>query len=586
MSTFVVHFQDILLNNFQKLGLSTSLVETLDSLGFTQPTEIQLKAIPELLKEEATDFIGLAQTGTGKTAAFALPLIELTDPGVREIQAVVLSPTRELAQQTAKEITLFTAGHHGFRSEIVYGGVDIQKQIRNLKNTPQILIATPGRLIDLMRRKTVDLGGVRKVVLDEADEMLNMGFKEDIDTILEKTHHSASIWLFSATMAPDIRAIVDSYMTKPLEVAVNKKQKTNTDISHQYVVTKTANKLSAIKRFMELYPGMRGVMFCRTKRETQEIANQLSELGFGVEALHGDLSQNQRDAVMSKFKSRSMQLLIATDVAARGIDVAELTHVFHHKLPDQPENYTHRSGRTGRAGKKGVSIAFINPREHRKITELEKLNKIDFERIEVPTKSKLQGAKINNWANLILETKVDKSAEEIMNEVADKFYHLSKEDILKRLISTQLDHLMTQDNEAEDINEYDGKKSNVTNQNETERYFINVGAIDGITAGDLVHFLSDITGIGRKQFYNFSIQKNCSFFDLKSTEPLDFDKLFEFVEINGRSIRVNRDTDTPKKGSGRSKKSRPKQKRSPHSADPVSRKGRNRSKSHRKGKRR
>ena len=223
-----------------------------------------------------------------------------------------------------------------------------------------------------------------------------------------------------------MRAIVNSYMHSPYEVAVNTKQKTNTDISHQYVVTKTSNKLSAIRRFLELNPAMRGVMFCRTKRETQEIANQLSELGFGVEALHGDLSQNQRDSVMVKFKSRSMQLLIATDVAARGIDVAELSHVFHHKLPDQPENYTHRSGRTGRAGKKGVSIAFINPRENRKIRELEKLNNITFEKVEIPTKSELKGAKIDNWANLILETKVDKSIETIMEQVAHKFYHLSK----------------------------------------------------------------------------------------------------------------------------------------------------------------
>jgi ATP-dependent RNA helicase DeaD len=338
---------------------------------------------------------------------------------------------------------------------------------------------------------------------------------------------------------------------------------------------------------LELSPGMRGVMFCRTKRETQEIANELSDLGFGVEALHGDLSQNQRDAVMSRFKSRSMQLLIATDVAARGIDVAELSHVFHHKLPDQPENYTHRSGRTGRAGKKGVSIAFINPREQRKIRELEKMNNITFSLLEVPTKSELKGAKINNWANLILETKVDKSAEAIMEQVADKFEHLSKEDILKRLISTQLDHLMGQGREADDINESSGKKANVSAQNETERYFVNVGTMDGVTAGDLVHFLSDITAIDRKQFSNFSIQKNCSFFDLKSTEPLDFDKLFEFVEVNGRSIRVNRDVDTPR-GRGGNKgrsNSRSGKSRSQYSSDPVSRKGRERSNSRRKGRR-
>lgn len=575
------------MNNFQSLGLSDSLVGTLNNLGFSEPTEIQQKAIPQLLKKDQGDFIGLAQTGTGKTAAFALPLVEHTDLSEDRIQSIVLSPTRELAQQTAKEIGLFTKDQRGFRSEIVYGGVDIQRQIRNLKRPPHILIATPGRLIDLMKRRVVSLSEVQRVVLDEADEMLNMGFKEDIDFILSKAHDTACTWLFSATMAKDVRAIVNNYMSDPLEVAVNTKQKTNVDISHQFVVTKTSNKMSAIKRFLELSPGMRGVMFCRTKRETQEIANELSDLGFGVEALHGDLSQNQRDAVMSRFKSRSMQLLIATDVAARGIDVAELSHVFHHKLPDQPENYTHRSGRTGRAGKKGVSIAFINPREQRKIRELEKMNNISFSLLEVPTKSELKGAKINNWANLILETKVDKSAEDIMEQVADKFAHLSKEDILKRLISTQLDHLMGQGREADDINESSGKKPNVSSQNETERYFVNVGTMDGVTAGDLVHFLSDITAIDRKQFSNFSVQKNCSFFDLKSSEPLDFDKLFEFVEVNGRSIRVNRDVDTPR-GRGGNKgrnNSRSGKSRSQYSSDPVSRKGRERSNSRRKGRR-
>lgn len=569
------------MSQFNQLGLSQSLCKVLEQLGFEQPTPIQQKAIPLLLEHTPTDFIGLAQTGTGKTAAFGLPLIDLIDEQNSNTQVLIMAPTRELGQQTAQQLVSFAQSKKGLRVEVVYGGADINRQIKALKSPTQIVVATPGRLLDLIRRKAIDLTGVHHVVLDEADEMLNMGFKEDIDTILSYTQNQRATWLFSATMPKEIRKLVDTYMHKPLEVTVDAAQKSNKDISHQYVVTKTANKLPAIKRFLDIQPDMRGIMFCRTKMDTQEIADELSKLGYAVEALHGDLSQRQRDAVMKRFKTRSMQLLIATDVAARGIDVNDLTHVFHHKLPDQLESYTHRSGRTGRAGKKGISMAFINPREGRKITELEKKINVQFEKIVVPTLDELKVSRINNWASLILNTKVDKQSESILKSLHGQFSGLSKEDLLKRLITTQLDHLMVPEDEEHDLNETDGRKKPATaDSNGANRYYINVGTIDGVTNADLIHFLADVSGIRRKHFKDLRIQKNCSFFDLEAKYDKGFEESFAFVEVDGRPIRVNRDDENRvvkkkkqhRKGkdrSGRPNRGRP-------SVNPASRRGRGR----------
>ena len=535
------------MNNFKQLGLSQSLIEVLDQLGFDTPTPVQEKAIPMLLQNDPTDFIGLAQTGTGKTAAFGLPLIDLIDDKDPTTQAIVMAPTRELGQQTAQQIVSFAKNNKALNIEVVYGGAAIMNQIKALKRPTQIIVATPGRLIDLIKRKAVNLDNVKYVVLDEADEMLNMGFKEDIDEILSHTLESRVTWLFSATMPNEIRRIVSKYMKNPLEVAINAQEKSNKDISHKYVITKASNKIPALRRFMDLQPDMRGVMFCRTKIETQQIADELGHLGYGVEALHGDLSQQQRDAVMKRFKTRSMQLLIATDVAARGIDVSDLTHVLHHSFPDQLENYTHRSGRTGRAGKKGVSLIFINPRETRKISDLEKRIKVTFEKVEVPTLEELKSSRINNWANLIINTTVDEQADAILNKVASRFSELSKEDILKRLITTQLDHITVPGAEDSDLNETQGGSSSERSDRKEKggfnRYFINVGSIDGMTNADMIHFLADTSSINRKFFGDLSLQKNCSYFDVDATQDKTLADSFKGVEIEGRSIRVNRDDD-------------------------------------------
>ncbi|RED94911.1 DEAD/DEAH box helicase [Marinoscillum furvescens] len=551
------------MNNFSKLGLSQSIVDVLDSLGFENPTPVQEKSIPLLLTKNPTDFIGLAQTGTGKTAAFGLPLIDLIEEDNKSTQALVMAPTRELGQQTGKQLVDFSSNNKAVNVEVVYGGAAITNQIKALRKPTQIIVATPGRLLDLIKRRAVKLENVKYVVLDEADEMLNMGFKEDIDEILSHTLESRVTWLFSATMPPEIRRIVKKYMKDPIEVAVNTEQKSNVDISHKYVMTKSSNKIAALRRFLDIQPDMRGIMFCRTKRETQQIADDLGNLGYGVEALHGDLSQGQRDAVMKRFKTRSMQLLIATDVAARGIDVNDLTHVFHHTLPDQLESYTHRSGRTGRAGNKGTSLVFINPREGRRITDLERKIKVKFERVEIPSVEALKSSRIHNWASLIINTQVDPQSESILTDVQDRFAHLSKEDLLKRLITTQLDHLMVQEGEENNLNETHGGSPDKRDRSGFSRYFINVGSIDGMTKADLVHFMSDIANVDRKYFGDITMQKNRSYVDIDSSQDRGLSLKFEGVEIEGRSIRVNRDDQGDRRNGADFKKSKNRRKPRP-----------------------
>ena len=347
-----------MLSTFSDLGLSAPLLDAITSLGFETPTEIQEKAIPHLLGGDA-DFIGLAQTGTGKTAAFGLPLLDLLDPEADFTQAIVLAPTRELGQQIAEQLALFSGKQKGIRTLAVYGGANIVTQIKALKKTRHVVIATPGRLIDLVNRKAVNLEQVRYVVLDEADEMLNMGFKEELDTILGFTPEQKQTWLFSATMPKEIRRMVKDYMSDPFEVRIDPKTVVNTNIQHQYAVVHPKDKAEALTRFLDLDPELYGVVFCRTKMDTQKLAERLVKGGYRADAIHGDLSQAARDRVMMRFKQRDLQVLIATDVAARGIDVNDLTHVFHFALPNDQAYYTHRSGRTARAGKKGISMSLI-----------------------------------------------------------------------------------------------------------------------------------------------------------------------------------------------------------------------------------
>jgi len=336
------------LKDFKALGLSQAVLQALEEMGFKTPTEIQINTIPQLLTEQR-DFIGLAQTGTGKTAAFGLPIVEMINPSDNNIQALILSPTRELAQQIAGQLEAFSKYQGKVNMVCVYGGANISNQIKDLRKPTQIVIATPGRLIDLMKRKVISLTNLQYLVLDEADEMLNMGFKDELDTILAQTPGDKHTWLFSATMPSEIRRIIKNYMHDPFEVSVNSKQRVNVNIKHQYTVLKASDKIEAVRRLLDFHPDMYGIAFCRTKRDTQKVAEELNSSGYAAEPLNGDLSQAQRDAVMKRFRAKTLQLLVATDVAARGIDVDDLTHVIHYALPDDAEYYTHRSGRTGRA---------------------------------------------------------------------------------------------------------------------------------------------------------------------------------------------------------------------------------------------
>jgi superfamily II DNA/RNA helicase len=365
------------LKNFHELGLNEPILKVLPELNIHEPTEIQRQAIPILIQNN-TDFIGLAQTGTGKTAAFGLPLVQNIDPSFKAVQALVVTPTRELGQQVAQQLAAFARYQPGVKVEVVYGGKPIFQQIKNLQRKPQIIVATPGRLIDLIQRKAISLKSIRNVVLDEADEMLNMGFKDAINEILTYTPKEKNIWLFSATMPAEIRQIVGDYMSNPQEVAVNSSVKVNVDIDHQFIRVKSSMKKEAFQTLVDSDPEMRAVVFCRTKNDTRDLAHQLSRMNYPVDALHGDLSQGQRDKVMRKFKSGQLQYLIATDVAARGIDVDNLSHVIHFQLPDDMDFYTHRAGRTARAGKKGVSLVLASRSDFHKIDSLQRKLKINF----------------------------------------------------------------------------------------------------------------------------------------------------------------------------------------------------------------
>ena len=426
------------------MGLSEETLQILNEIGFEHPTEIQEKAIPYLLTEYI-DFIGLAQTGTGKTAAFGLPIIERIDPDHGQTQVLILAPTRELCQQITEQMYTFSKYHKGINMLAVYGGSPISKQIKALKSkTQHIIIATPGRLIDLIKKKYVKLEGIHLVVLDEADEMLNMGFKEEIDEILKFTPEDKMTWLFSATMPDPIKKIINDYMESPFEVKVKTKEKVNVNIEHQYVSVAGRDKTEALKRLIDIHQEIKAVVFCRTKRDTQNLAEVLLKENYKADALHGDLSQEQRDRVMKRFKNESIDILIATDVAARGIDVKDLSHVIHFSLPDDNAYYTHRSGRTARAGKEGISLAIVNPSDNYKLRRLEKQLGITFKRMLVPTKSEILESRVKKWCNNVLSFSSKQKEDSDILDIANMFFaNLSKEELIGKLVSKELSENLT-----------------------------------------------------------------------------------------------------------------------------------------------
>lgn len=429
------------MSDFQSLGLSPEVLRALEELGFESPSPIQEEAIPTLLTEYP-DLIGLAQTGTGKTAAFGLPLLERIDPEYPHTQALILAPTRELGQQIAGQLALFSKYLPKINILPVYGGAAISNQIKALQKTQHIVIATPGRLIDLINRRAIRIDKVECLILDEADEMLNMGFKEDLDTILSHTPEEKMTWLFSATMPSEIRRIVSEYMHDPVEVKVNQEQKLNQNIEHQYVSLNHHQKSAALKRFIDLDPEIRAVVFCRTKIDTQNLAEELMHEGYQADALHGDMSQAQRDRVMKRFKEHKLPILIATDVAARGIDVNDLSHVFHYALPDDAAYYTHRAGRTARAGKKGISLVFVGQRDFSKLNFLQSKLKVDFQKVRIPEADDIAQTRLEQWAQQISEQKTSGKIPAMLGEQVHSILSgLSKEELLNKLIAGELDKI-------------------------------------------------------------------------------------------------------------------------------------------------
>ena len=538
----------ISLSNFSQLGLSAELLKVLPELGIETPTAIQNKAIPVLLGSDR-DFIGLAQTGTGKTAAFGLPLLDVLDTEWDAIQAVILAPTRELAQQIANGLKDFSRYKKGLRIECVYGGAPIANQIKALKRQTHVVVATPGRLIDLAKRKALRLDSINYVILDEADEMMNMGFKEELNQILAFTPTSKTTWLFSATMPPAIRRISSDYMNNPYEVAIKSKSDINENISHQYVLVKSTDKTDAIVRIIDAEQDFFGIIFCKTKVDTERLAQDLMKQNCMAEALNGDLTQRQRDVVMNRFKKRDIQVLVATDVAARGIDVDNVTHVLHHRLPDETEFYTHRSGRTARAGKKGISLTLATKGDMKKINLLEEKLKIEFEKKLIPTPTSIVSTKIVDWAHSLANLQVSERLEsDLLNQVHGTLSGMSKDELIDKLISVELSKIKSSGNQK-DLNVYDQKS--VANQkghqtpSDMHRYYINIGTMDGASAKDIKELICDVVRLKDEHLGKITLKTKSSFFEVNSKFSKAVTQKFNGLLVNNREIRVNRDEDSP-----------------------------------------
>lgn len=545
------------MNAFEALGLNEQLVQSVTELGFETPTSIQEKAIPVLLSG-TTDFIGLAQTGTGKTAAFGLPLLQLIEPAQRHPQALIVCPTRELCLQITSDMETFKKHSRNIYTEAVYGGASIMMQIRNLKKGVHIVVATPGRLIDLIERKAIDLQKVKYVVLDEADEMLNMGFRDDIDFVLKNTINRESTWLFSATMPPEVRAISKNYMENPKEVTVGKKNSGNVNIDHQYFVVPAQHRYEALKRLIDFNPGMYAIIFTRTKADAQDISERLAKSGYEIEALHGDLSQQQRDKVMGRFRSKNLQLLIATDVAARGIDVDGITHVINFELPDDMEVYTHRSGRTGRAGKTGVCLSICHSRESYKIKSLERMINAKFHKVDVPSGKDVCRKQFFHFMDKLMQADVSHGDyETYMPDLMMKFAEVSKEEVLQRVAALEFSHFLKYYENAEDLNRTDirgdrrqpireemgGSRKERTSFNRRDsgytRLFVNLGTKDGFYKASFLQFILDESDLKKEVLGKIDMREMNSWVEIDKDAAGRMIKAIDGKRYNNRTIRMN-----------------------------------------------
>ncbi len=557
------------METFAELGLKEEVNEALKDLGFEKPTPIQAQAIPHLLTTGG-DLVALAQTGTGKTAAFSLPIIEQVDLNEKTVQAFILSPTRELCLQIAKDIQKFTKNLRKIKTIPVYGGARIDTQIKELLAGGQIVVGTPGRVCDMIRRKKLDLSHLKWVVLDEADEMLSMGFKDELDFILETTPDEKQTLLFSATMPKEIARIAKRYMTNPHEIAAGEKNSGAKNVTHIYYTMQHRNKYQALKRIADVNPNIYSIVFCRTRRETKEVADMLVQDGYNADALHGDLSQAQRDVVMHRLRSKRLQILVATDVAARGIDVDSLTHVINFSLPDQIEAYTHRSGRTGRAGNKGISIVLVTNRETHKIRQIERKIGKEFEKGVIPKGREICEIRLMSLIEGLKQVEVDEeNIKEFLPAIYENLNDLSKEDVIKKFVSVEFNRILSYYKGARDLNDSSGgSRERDRNKNDRRdkrdrrdrggdrnydddhlkyaRFHINLGQKNNINPARLMGMINDIPEISKVEIGQIEIFKKFSFFDVDKEYKAQIEKALNGQDFDGATIVVEPVKERPK----------------------------------------
>ena len=555
------------MNNFKETQLNSNILKAISEMGFKTPTPIQAKTIPHLMNSNQ-DLIATAQTGTGKTAAFGLPSIHLTDLKYNDTQTLVLCPTRELCIQIAKDLAKYSKFVAGINILAVYGGSDIKTQIRSLNKGAHIVIGTPGRTKDLIKRKKLNISRIARIILDEADEMLTMGFKDDLEMILSHTPKEKQTLLFSATMSKKVIAITESYMSNPEKIAAAQMNITAENVEHIYYMVNAKDRYEVVKRIADINPNIYGIVFCRTRRETKDIANKLMNDGYNADTLNGDLSQAERDEVMGRFRKRQLQLLVATDVAARGLDVDDLSHIINFNLPDDFEIYVHRSGRTGRAGKKGISIAILHTREMRKIREIEKRTKISFSCKDVPTGMDICKTRLLSLIDKVENVDVDEQQiAQFMPDIYKKLEWLERDELIKHFVSTEFNRYLSYYKNARDINissnsKNRGKKRR-DNPNRNDRsltslsgYYINIGFQSKMNPGRLMGLINECLRSSNAVIGNIEIMKTFSFFEIEKEYEEKLIKSFKGKKFAGISIQIEKDTGTGKRNSNSNQKSR------------------------------
>lgn len=553
------------MQTFKETGLSEEVLRAIGELGFETPTPIQSKTIPEILNN-GNDLIALAQTGTGKTAAFGLPLIQQIATDTKNIQTLVLCPTRELCLQITKDLNAYSKYYKDLYVTPVYGGADIRTQMKALKRGSHIVVGTPGRMNDLINRKAIQLQDVRWLILDEADEMLNMGFKDDLETIMAQTPEWRQTLLFSATMPQAIANISKKYMQDPTEISVGTKNSGATNVEHHYYMVHASDRYKALKRIVDVTPDVYGIVFCRTRQETKDIADKLMADGYNADAIHGDLSQAQRDMVMQRFRTKHLQVLVATDVAARGIDVNDLTHVINYNLPDDIEVYIHRSGRTGRAGKKGTSVSIIHARETHRIRAIEKISKKTFERKMVPTAEEICEKQLFSFVDRVVQTEVDETSpvSAFLPAIYEKLASLEREELIKKFVAADFRRFVEYYKNAPDLNVYNARESKGNRRDRGDRndrgdrvpfsrLFVNMGKTDDVNSGDLIGLInSKMKGVTVK-VGKIELLNNFSFVEVdKEYEQEVIDKLSK-AKLKGKKVSL--EVATPKPSSSRRKSS-------------------------------